>query len=166
MLFSVTTFVVICYSSHRRPILASKPKVFFSSLWPQLVFYDCTTNDHKLDSLTAALPPSFVGQKSRGMDGFSAQDPSRSNSRWWLAVFLSGGSGEESIIQLIQVVGRIQLLAVVRLRFSVPYWLSAPRGHLHSLPCGPFHSQHQQQRSCFAWYPSHFRKGSDSGPPR
>lgn len=38
------------------------------------------------------------------------------------------GSGEEAISKFIQVVGKIQLLAVIKLKSSLPGWLST-KGH-------------------------------------
>lgn len=59
----------------------------------------------------------------------------------------SGSCGEEFTFKLTQVVGRIQVLADVGLRFLSPRWLparvqlSASRGHPHFVAHGHLHLQ-------------------------
>lgn len=49
----------------------------------------------------------------------------RAKSRLCQGFFLSEGSGEEPALKHMQVISRIQFLAVVRFRVSFPCWLSA-----------------------------------------
>ena len=107
-----------------------------------LVIHCCVTNYHKLSSLKqySFMSSQFCISKAwHSMAGFSFQNITRLESSW------VGGVGEKSALKLILVIGKIQFLPVIELRYLFSCWLSfgscSPKSHLRFLPHEPLHFQ-------------------------
>ena len=101
-----------------------------------LVTHCCVTNYHKLSSLKqySFMSSQFCISKAwHGMAGFSVL--SKLGWRRW----------GKSALKLILVIGKIQFLPVVELRYLFSCWLSfgscSPKSHRHFLPHGSLHFQ-------------------------